>query len=643
MENYNILRKLGKGAQGSVFLCEDKATHVNYVMKKVECNDEAEANKAFKEAMALEQLSHKYVCGYKEFFVNWDKLEETMYVCIVMEYYETGDLEHILKQQRAKEQPLPEQILKKWFGQMVEALAFVHSKKVIHRDLKPSNIFMTKDLDICIGDFGVATVMNDARTRTRTTVGTMNWMAPEVLERPYDERSDVWSLGCIVLDAATCGFFDAAQSQSALFEIKHATQKLDEVLKEVNKVYSKELCQVIRAMLRRNFKQRPSALDLVKVPFVRSCLELSHSKLVDGIKKAAAAEGAAKPTTTKRIPETLPEIVDFLQANAERAGCQVMGMEAIVPLLTAKAPSPIPDALHPTVLAAMTTHGESSFVQIAAIQVIRALVPRAKDDHPLYSKEGVEPVLQAMHAHPASVELQKEACGLIWALAIHDKCAECIGSLGGVQDILAALRGNTEDPFIAEACCGALWSLCVCVENGKIMTEEQGIHDIARAMKTHCASASLMEAACAALWSLCHADENVDLMFDLGCVGMTVKGLSLHKTEGKFVKQACLALAGLVVEEDCAFSLVNNDEDIEGISVIVDALRANASDPDVVENGAMLVAEIAEIADLREMLLEKGTRELMTGFKNAFAQNPTVVEACVQAIHALVGSSSKKK
>ena len=54
---------------------------------------------------------------------------------------------------------------------MVEALVFVHGKKVIHRDLKPSNIFMTKELNISIGDFGVSTVMNDARTRTRTTVG----------------------------------------------------------------------------------------------------------------------------------------------------------------------------------------------------------------------------------------------------------------------------------------------------------------------------------------------------------------------------------------------------------------------------------------------------------------------------------------
>jgi serine/threonine protein kinase len=62
-----------------------------------------------------------------------------------------GDLENVLKQQRAKETPLPENILKKWIGQMVEALAFVHSKLVIHRDLKPSNIFMTAALDISIG------------------------------------------------------------------------------------------------------------------------------------------------------------------------------------------------------------------------------------------------------------------------------------------------------------------------------------------------------------------------------------------------------------------------------------------------------------------------------------------------------------
>lgn len=633
------MRKLGKGAQGSVFLAEDKVTKVQYVMKKVECNDEIEANKAFKEAMALEQLTHQYVCGYKEFFVNWDKLEDTMYVCIVMDYYETGDLEQVLKTQRAKETHLPEMILKKWFGQMVEALAFVHKKKVIHRDLKPSNIFMTKDLDITIGDFGVATVMNDARTRTRTTVGTMNWMAPEVLERPYDERSDVWSLGCIVLDAATCGFFDATQSQAALFEIKHSSQKLEEVLKEVNRVYSKDLCQVIRQMLRRNFKQRPSAIELVKLPFVRSCLELSHSKLIEGVKKAAAgAIGAEKPTTTKRIPDTIPELVAFLEANTDRPGCMVMGLEAVNTLLANPKTKDGIEPLYKVLMVSMVVHGENVFCQIAACASLRLLVSRVPDKapyHAIYQKDCMEAILAAMHAHPGNVDLQKEACSLIWALAINDECAKVCGAAGGVQDILAAMREGVQDATIVESCCGALWSLCVNEDNSKIVTEEQGIQDIAKAMKLHFESSSLMESACAALWSLCSADENVDLMFDLGCVGLIVKGIVRHKTNPKFIKQAFLALAGLVVEEDCAFSLVNNDEDIEGIGAILDSLKANSSNAEIVENGAQLVGEIAEHADLREMLLEKGALQLMTGFKTTYQKVAEVLEACVGAIAAL--------
>lgn len=97
-----------------------------------------------------------------------------MFVCIVMDFYEAGDLDNVIRKQRSKETPLPEAVLKKWFGQMVEAIAFFHDQKVIHRDLKPSNIFMTNDLDVRIGDFGVATVMDGARTRTRTTVGALS-------------------------------------------------------------------------------------------------------------------------------------------------------------------------------------------------------------------------------------------------------------------------------------------------------------------------------------------------------------------------------------------------------------------------------------------------------------------------------------
>jgi probable inactive protein kinase-like protein SgK071 len=138
---------------------------------------------------------------------------------------------------------------------------------------------MTEDLNVTIGDFGVATVLGDARTKARTTVGSMNWMAPEVLERPYDERSDVWSLGCITLEMATCGFMDAAQSSATLFQIKQSPQVLEETLEQVGQKYTADLCQVIRTMLRRHFQERPTAISLLELPYIQECLALSNSAL----------------------------------------------------------------------------------------------------------------------------------------------------------------------------------------------------------------------------------------------------------------------------------------------------------------------------------------------------------------------------
>ena len=126
-------------------------------------------------------------------------------------------------------------------AQMLEALVYIHKKNIIHRDLKPSNIFLRSDLSLSIGDFGVATLMDDKRTKTRTTVGSVNWMAPEVFERPYDERSDVWSFGCIVLELATCSLLDQAEINNVLFEIKQDAEQLEKTLEQIAKAYSQDL------------------------------------------------------------------------------------------------------------------------------------------------------------------------------------------------------------------------------------------------------------------------------------------------------------------------------------------------------------------------------------------------------------------
>ena len=163
---------------------------------------------------------------------------------------------------------------------MLEALVYIHKKNIIHRDLKPSNIFLRSDLSLSIGDFGVATLMDDKRTKPRTTVGSVNWMAPEVFERPYDERSDVWSFGCIVLELATCSMFDQAQISNILFEIKQDSEPLEAAVDTISQIYGTELGIFIKKCLARNFHQRPSTSELCKIEFAKDALRLIGSSLV---------------------------------------------------------------------------------------------------------------------------------------------------------------------------------------------------------------------------------------------------------------------------------------------------------------------------------------------------------------------------
>lgn len=632
MENYKLLQRLGKGAQGSVFLVENKDDKGNYVLKKVECNDENEANKAFKEALALQELRHPYICGYKEFFVTWDKEESAMFVCIVMDYYKLGDLDRALKQKRAKSEAVEEVVLKKWFGQMVEAMVFVHKKGMIHRDLKPSNIFMTDKLSISIGDFGVATIMGDARTRTRTTVGSMNWMAPEVLERPYDERTDIWSLGCILLEMATCGFLDAAQIGTTLFQIKQSPQVLEDVLETVGKNYSLDLCQVIRTMLRRNFQQRPTAQELVDLPYVKNCLKLYGSSLLSPTSSIHDGQGKDVPSVPKE--KGLEAVLAYMKKHQKSPLCQEAALSALTEFV--KKGKMITSGGKKLIAETLRMNVAYLNVQINGCRLLALLATTAEEGDVMYTKELISPVALAMKSHAGSLALQIAATQLLMTLSADESAAEVIGKLGGVQDILSAVRAFPNSSEIAGNCCGALWSLSVNEGNAKIVTEERGLQDVINTFEKHSGKADVIEAACSALWSLSMEDENIEIMSDNNVISLIIQALQMHKKDAKVVKNSCMALASIVeADEASAYEFLKVEDGDAGIDVLLKAYSANKENEEVVENFSMVISELAEYEDVRDELKSKKLQDVLNEAKIKYTSNGDVVSAVNNALVAL--------
>ena len=196
MENYDSMRKIGRGNYGTVYLARDTRNGKHYCLKQIQMETysaEERAN-AQQEVEVLRTLDHPGIVRYREHFLHGDSL------CVVMTYCEGGDLAATIKRRAKKEDNFTEAEVLDWFVQLVMALHHVHSKKILHRELKTQNIFITKNL-VKLGGFGIAKVMEGSMSAASTVIGTPYYMSPEVCQnQPYSYKSDVWALGCILYE-----------------------------------------------------------------------------------------------------------------------------------------------------------------------------------------------------------------------------------------------------------------------------------------------------------------------------------------------------------------------------------------------------------------------------------------------------------
>ncbi|NVN91263.1 MAG: serine/threonine protein kinase [Desulfuromonadales bacterium] len=247
---YRIVKEIGRGSMGVVYQAEDPNLDLVVALKVLRqdrLSSDPFVRRFLSEAKALGRLDHPNIVRV----FNVDQDGDTVY--ITMEYIEGESLVTLMK----KEPFLPEAIAE--FGATVaEALDSAHRKGIVHRDVKPSNILFKSDGRLKITDFGIAHIEDSSmaeQTQAGEILGTPAYMSPEqVLSRPVDGRSDLFSLGIILYELATGKRPFGGEGINAIFSSITGEEPSD--IRSINPQVPKALCDVIMRCLRKDPEKR---------------------------------------------------------------------------------------------------------------------------------------------------------------------------------------------------------------------------------------------------------------------------------------------------------------------------------------------------------------------------------------------------
>ena len=220
---YDIVRPIGKGAMGMVYLAHDTILERDVALKVMvsQIADDPELNQRFiREAKAVAKMHHPNVVNVFDLGHHTDGSPY-----IAMELLKGQDL------QKAMRTPPPMSLDRKVgiIVQVLAGLAHAHQQGIVHRDIKPANVFINQDGTVKIMDFGVARLTSGSMTGTGNIVGTADYMSPEQVKgAKVDGRSDLFSVGCMLYELLTGRRpFHSENLMAIFYKITHEEPNFD--------------------------------------------------------------------------------------------------------------------------------------------------------------------------------------------------------------------------------------------------------------------------------------------------------------------------------------------------------------------------------------------------------------------------------
>jgi len=299
---FNILRKIGSGGFGTVYLAEDMiiSTKDNPVYRAIKIPHRigVEEDIILRESLVQEKLSgHPNIVHLK----SVEKIEGK-YI-LVMEYIKGKDLEEIIND----EGKLEIEVAMKYFKELLSAVSFAHRQGVIHRDLRPSNILIDSYDKIKVTDFGTSKLLGKDNYAT-TRIGSPPYMAPEHFEGRAVYASDIYSCGVIFYEMLT-GLppIVSASPMEIIKKVKNG--EVEPLIRKVPKI-NRELNRIIMKALSPNLSSRYRSVeellyDLRKYKDIKENDKINEVlKIRERIKARTQSRAVICWNCKKSIPDT---------------------------------------------------------------------------------------------------------------------------------------------------------------------------------------------------------------------------------------------------------------------------------------------------------------------------------------------------
>ncbi|KFK35864.1 hypothetical protein AALP_AA4G046800 [Arabis alpina] len=266
LSDLDMVKVIGEGSNGVIKLVQHKWTGQFFALKVIKLNIDRAIRKTISQDLKINQSSQ---CPY---LITWyQSFYDDGTISLISEYMDGGSLADFLKSVKT----ITESYISAIFKQVLQGLIYLHhDRHIIHRDLKPSHLLINHRGEVKITGFGVSKVMTNTAALANTFVGTYNYMSPErivAVGNKYGNKSDIWSLGLVMLECATGKFPYAPPGQeetwTSVFELMEAiVDQPPPALPSGD--FSPELSSFISACLQKDPNRRSSAKELMEHPFL---------------------------------------------------------------------------------------------------------------------------------------------------------------------------------------------------------------------------------------------------------------------------------------------------------------------------------------------------------------------------------------